>query len=71
MFRRITNVELKKLQLLSRRQKCCRFKASRAAASYATRNSLSNLKKRKITKKVNQKWDALTAAANEDLPADS
>ena len=55
MFRRVSNVKVKELLILSRIPKCCRFKASRAPTHFAAKKYkiLSNLRK---SNERNQSW---------------
>lgn len=59
MIRRLVHVELKRLQILSRSQKCCRFKASQASLDNLIQVnplSLGNIDKKKLSRKTNQTW---------------
>lgn len=71
MLRRSRNVERKKLLILSRSQKCWRFKASRCAPDKSAgkkNNSLSNLKN--TIELTNPTWVVLTPS-QEKLQDDS
>lgn len=72
MRRRVANAEVKELLILSRSQKCCRFKVQEV--TQAQKKSLSNLKntnkkKKKISKESkSRKWVVLKAKNDEDSP---
>lgn len=72
MRRRITNAENKELLILSRSQKCCRFKIEKATRPQ--KKSLSNLNnkiKRKNSKESNRECVALTVRPDVDMSLDS
>lgn len=76
MRRRITNAEVKELLILSRSQKCCRFKIGKATRSQNKKKSLSNLHNKKnhkklISKESNREWVVMMAVSDEDSPKNS